>query len=164
MEPARNRERRGGRAGALLLVLVAGQASACSLFFKAPRVEVVGVELVSLGLRSGTAEVELEVTNRSSRGMSVHGLQYRIEVKEPGAEGAWALLAEGFHADQVELPGRQVRRVKVPVPFQYEALGAALRSFLARGEIPYRVTGEVRVGGSGMRLQIPLRSTGVLRP
>jgi LEA14-like dessication related protein len=154
-----------GRVGVALLLGVAFLApGGCALFFKAPEVRIVGVEVVALGLTSGTAELTLEVTNRGRRDMSIRGLGYRLEVRDPKSEESWSSLAEGFFPDEVLLPGRESRKVTLPVPFQYEALGAALRSFLASGEVPYRVSGDVRVGGSGMAVQIPFRSDGVLKP
>ncbi len=47
--------------------------------------------------------------------------------------------------------------MSLPVSFEYRALGAALGSFLSRGEIPYRLRGEVSVKGLGMSLGIPFR-------
>ena len=54
--------------------------------------------------------------------------------------------------------------MKVPVPFQYSALGVAVQSFLSEGEIPYRLRGEVSIGGSSVGVQIPFRSRGTIRP
>ncbi len=154
----------GRRAGVLYLALVLFFLPGCALFFQAPKVRIVGVEVVALGLRSGTAEVTLEVTNRGSRAMSIQGMEYLLEVREPGGGGVWSPLADGSHSDEVLLPGREVKKVALPVPFQYDALGAALRSFLARGEVPYRLSGRVRVGGPGVGVHIPFRSEGVLKP
>jgi LEA14-like dessication related protein len=136
----------------------------CAIFFKAPSVEIVDVNVISLGLTSGTAEVVLDVTNEGGRQMVIRGFLYEVEVKGNEEDGDWTSLAEGFFSDEVSIPGRETRRVKIPVPFQYSALGAAVRSFLARGEVPYRLMGEVWLGGSGMGLQIPFRDQGVLKP
>ena len=136
----------------------------CALFYSSPEVEIVGVELSSLGLSSGVAEVTLEVTNKGSREMEIRGFLYELEVRDLGEDGEWHQLAEGFFDHELSIPGKQMREVAVPVPFEYSGLGAALRSFLAEGEIPYRVRGEVWIGGSGIGLQIPFRSRGVLKP
>jgi LEA14-like dessication related protein len=146
------------------LLLVLGSAQGCALFFKAPAVEIVDVEIVALGLTSGTAEVVMDVTNESGRQMDIRGFLYEIEVKEPRDDGGWSSLAEGFYNHELSIPGRETRRVNVPVPFQYSALGAAVRSFLSEGEVPYRLKGEVWIGGSNVGLQIPFRTRGVLKP
>ena len=149
---------------ALAAVLLATLLQGCALFFQAPAVEIVDVEIVSLGLTSGTAEVVLEVTNESGRQMDIRGFLYEIEVKGPEEKEGWASLAEGFYSHELSIPGRETQRVRVPVPFQYSALGVAVRSFLSEGEVPYRLKGEVWIGGSSLGLQIPFRSQGVLRP
>jgi LEA14-like dessication related protein len=146
-----------------LSALVGGLAG-CALLYSAPGVEIVGVELSSLGLSSGVAEVILEVTNESSRVLDIRGFLYEMEVRDLGEDGSWHPLAEGFFDHDLSIPGREVREVRVPVPFEYAGLGAALRSFLADGEVPYRILGEVWIGGSGVGLQIPFRNQGVLKP
>ncbi|MFC1575134.1 LEA type 2 family protein [Gemmatimonadota bacterium] len=146
------------------LALALAALQGCALLFTPPEVRIVGVELATLGLSSGTAEVVLEVTNNGSRNMAIQGFAYALEVREGANEEGWKMLTEGFHSQEVSLSGNEVRRVRVPVPFEYEALGTALRSFLSRGEVPYRLSGEVRIGSSGMGLQVPFRSQGVLKP
>jgi LEA14-like dessication related protein len=127
-------------------------------------VEIVGVELSSLGLSSGVAEVTLEVTNEGSRELDIRGFLYELEVQDIGEDGDWHKVAEGFFDHALSIPGKEIRTVSVPVPFEYSGLGAALRSFLAEGEVPYRISGEVWIGGSRLGLQIPFRSRGVLQP
>jgi LEA14-like dessication related protein len=146
------------------VLLLAQLFPACSLFFTPPSVEIVGVELVSLGLSSGQAKVTLEVTNEGSRTLRVRGFLYDIQVREGTTDVGWESLAEGFYDEEIEIPGEGVVRASIPVPFQYAALGAALRSFLFQGEVPYRLSGEVWLGGSRLGVQVPFRSEGVLKP
>lgn len=148
---------------ALAVGLLLG-AQGCALFFKPPAVEIVGVEVLSLGLSSGTAEVSLDVTNDQSRQMEIRGFLYEVDVRGPGEDGGWTALAEGFLDRRLSLPGRETVRVKVPVPFKYDALGEAVMSLLSSGEVPYRLRGEVWVGGSAAGLQIPFRHQGVIKP
>jgi LEA14-like dessication related protein len=121
------------------------------------------VELAALGLSSGTAEVTLEVTNEASRGITLSGFLYDLEIRGSEEEG-WVQLAEGFHPQEVALAGDETLEVTVPVTFEYRSLGAAVRGFLSRGEIPYRLTGEVRVGGDTLGMDVPFRTEGILRP
>jgi LEA14-like dessication related protein len=146
------------------LAIALASVGACAALFSPPSVEIVGVELVSLGLTSGTAAVTLDLANESSRKMDILGFHYELEVRDSEGDDRWRRLAGGFHSEEIVLPGEQVQRVTVPVPFEYRALGAALRSFLARGEVPYRLQGEVSVKGFGMGLDVPFRSEGVLKP
>lgn len=147
-----------------LLAVTLVPAGGCALLFSPPSVEIVGVELVSLGLTSGTAAVTLELSNEGSRKIDILGFNYELEVRDSEGDAGWKRLAGGFHSERIVLPGEQVQRVTLPVPFEYKALGAALRSFLALGEVPYRLQGEVSVKGWGMGLDVPFHSEGVLKP
>lgn len=141
-----------------------GFTQGCAIFYQSPVVEIVGVEVVSLGLSSGTVEVALEVTNESGRQMNIRGFLYEIEVKGPDQGARWGTLAEGFFDRALVIPGREMQKVRVPVPFKYAALGDVIRSLLSSGEVPYRLKGEIWLGGNSAGLQIPFRHEGVLKP
>ena len=143
---------------------LAGLTQGCALFYQAPKVEIVGVEVISLGLSSGTVEVALEVTNKGGREMNIRGFLYEIDVKGPDQGAKWATLAEGFHNQTLAISKGETEKVRVPVPFEYAALGDALRSLLSSGEVPYRLKGEIWIGGSNLGLQVPFRHEGVLKP
>jgi LEA14-like dessication related protein len=160
-----NRPGRSQWAVVFLAALVS--VSGCSLLFTPPTVAIVGVDLVSLGLTSGTAEVILDVTNGRSEKLDILGFLYLLEVRDRGStegdEVTWQKLAEGLHGERLVIGGRETQRVSLPVPFDYRALGAALRSFLSDGEVPYRIRGEVRVRSLGSERRIPFRSQGILK-
>ncbi len=145
---------------AIALVLVGG----CAALFSPPSVEIVGVEVVSLGLTSGTAAVTLDLANESSGRIDILGFRYELEVQDSEGDEGWRRLAGGFHSERIILTKDQVQRVTLPVPFEYRALGVALRSYLVQGEVPYRLQGEVSVKGFGMGLDVPFHSEGVLKP
>lgn len=148
----------------LLCLALLPLLSACASLFAMPKVEIVGVELASLGLDSGTAEVTLEVTNERNRAMNLRGFLYELEVRGSDEGGEWLKLADGFHARHLALSGGESREVVVPVTFEYRSLGGALRSLLSRGEVPYRISGELWLGSETSGLHVPFRSDGVLRP
>lgn len=155
--------KRGFRGG-LILSLLFLALQGCALFFQPPAVRIVGVDLVSLGVTSGTAEVILEVVNRSRNEMRIRGFLYQVEVKSAEDDSVWKSLAEGFHDDALAIAGDGSSEVRIPVPFQYSALGDALRRILSSGDLPYRLKGEVWMGGANRGLQIPFRSEGTIRP
>lgn len=157
------RNGRGFLLAAVTSLLLLG-AQGCALFFKAPAVRIVGVELESLGVTSGTAEVALEVRNQGRSEMRIRGFLYEIQVASPHDGGGWNQLAEGFHDESVSIPGGESATVRVPLPFEYSALGDALRRLLSSGDLPYRLKGEVWMGGANLGLQIPFRSEGTIRP
>jgi len=152
-------------AGVAAAAMVA--APGCATFLPPPDVEIVDAALVSLGFTSGTVAVTLEVTNQSSRTLTIQGFTYHLSVKsssgsEEASGGEWAELAGGFNERELTLPGKAAEQVTIPVSFEYRALGAALRSFLEHGDVPYRISGSVSVRGLGMTFDVPFRAEGAL--
>ena len=164
------RRLRFGPGLALLLVALLGQG--CAFFYDPPEVRVVALRVASLGITSGTAELELEVHNRNSGDIRVRGLEYRLDIRRPGSDPGgeegdddpWMVLAEGFHAEPTTLSGDERTRVTIEIPFDYQALGAAVRSFLREGEVGYRLEGALGIDGPLGEYQVPLRTTGAVRP
>ncbi|MBT8396160.1 MAG: LEA type 2 family protein [Gemmatimonadetes bacterium] len=148
-----------GVTGLLLLGL-----PSCAALFTPPSVEIVEVGLVSLGLTSGTAAVTLDVTNAGSKDLDLEAFFYEVRVRGPEGADVWTRLAGGVHSERIVIPGEEVQRVTIPFPFEYRALGAALRSFLSSGEVPYRVHGRVSVRRFGTSFDVPFRSEGILIP
>lgn len=141
----------------------------CALFMAEPRVTLADVRVVQLGITGGTARVELEVENPNRFDLSVRTLAYRLEVADgPAGEGGeerWLPLAEEEEVERdLTAPAGRTVRVEIPVEFQYRALGAAVRSFLADGEIRYRVRGTVRVDGPLGERRLPFASNGRMTP
>lgn len=151
----------GGRALPAVLAFV---ALGCASMFTPPRVDVVGVELTAVGLTEGMAEVTLEVTNEGVGNLDIRGILYELEVDTAVEGEEWITLSNGFHEGPISIPKGRTERVKVAVPFEYRTVGEAVRAFLREGEVPYRLSGEVWVGGSGIGLQLPFRTQGILGP
>lgn len=159
--------RRGHAAARCVGVLAILAAAGCALFFQPPEVRVVGLRVASLGITSGIAELDLEVSNENSSDVDIQGFRYRLDIQRPrGEEGAgeWTELGEGFHGDSTTLKAGETSRVTIQVPFAYEAVGAAARSLLREGEVRYRLEGELGIDHGLREYQVPLRTTGVLSP
>ena len=153
---------RAGFFSALLLSFLLAQG--CASLFTPPSVEIVGVELVAVGLTEGLAEVTLEVANEGFGDLNINGILYDLEVNTAIEGESWRTLSNGYFDGAVSIQRGQTQRVKVPVPFAYRTMGEAVLTFLRQGEVPYRLSGEVWVGGSGAGLQIPFRTRGILGP
>ncbi len=167
--PSRGPAARRATARIGTLLLVGLLLPSCALFMSEPRVTLADVRVVQLGITGGTARVELEVENPNRFDLSVRTLAYRLEVAEgPAGEGGeerWLPLAEEEEvARDLTAPAGRTVRVEIPVEFQYRALGAAVRSFLADGEIRYRVRGTVRVDGPLGERRLPFASNGRMTP
>ena len=143
--------------GALTLSLIQGCAS-----FTPPSIHVIEVELVAVGLTEGLVEVTLEVANEGHGDLNVKGILYDLQLDTATEGVGWVTLSNGFFDEAVSIPRGQTQRVTVPVSFEYRALGEAIRAFLSQGKVPYRLTGEVWVGGRTSGLQLPFRKQGIL--
>lgn len=156
---------RRGLLGSGLLVLVLLPLSGCALFVKEPRVTIANVEVVSLGLLGGRAQVALLIENPNRFDLEVRSFAYRLDVADgiPGEEERWSQLARQEESVQeIRIPGRDRVEVEVPVDFGYAAVGSALRSLLMEGQVRYRVEGSVRVRGPVGEHTLPFTGRGAL--
>lgn len=143
--------------GGLLPVL-----GGCALFYRSPEVQILDVRVVDLGLTSGTAEVVLEVDNPNFFQLEVRELEYLLEIEE--REDEWSSLARGSSDEAVTLPRRSTETVTLEIPFSYEALGIAMRSWWNTGEVSYRLEGDLRGRGPTGEMNVPFRAIGRMTP
>lgn len=134
----------------------------CALFYRDPTVTIADVRVLSLGFTGGTAEVVLEVENPNRFDLEVRGFDYRLEIRE-GPE-SWTELAQGVSEERVRLQKRSTDQVALTIPFRFQGVGSALRSWLQTGEIGYRMQGTVRARGPTGEVSLPFRSQGTLKP
>lgn len=156
--PFRGRSPRGA---ALLLVLVSVLV-ACAGLVREPEVEVVGVDLLTLGVTGGSVRLVLGVENPNRYELRVRRHDYHLEV-ERGAD-EWTTLARGTDSTEVVLPARGELRVPVEVPFRYRDVGAAVVAAVREGQLTYRLSGEVRVRAPLGGVDVPYRTGGILEP
>lgn len=147
---------------ALTLTVLMIAASGCSLFYQEPTVRIADVRLAGVGLSSGTAEIEFEVENPNIFALEVRRLSYLLEVE--GRGDRWSPLAEGVTAESIRLPRRSTEEVTIQVPFRYEAVGVALRSWWETGDLSYRLRGDIETRGPLGSVELPFRAEGRMRP
>jgi len=147
------------RTSALALLVLTG---GCMRLYQEPQVHLAGVRVVGLGFTSGTAEIHLEVENPNRYAVEVSELRYLLEVSEGAGTGRWTHLASGSTEEPIRLDRRSQRDIYLNVPFQYRGVESALRAFLAAGEVPYRVQGDLRARGPTGEVALPFRSQGRL--
>jgi hypothetical protein len=63
----------------------------------------------------------------------------------------------------VSIPAEDTASVEVHVPFEMAPFGTALSRLLRRGELEYRLTGELQVTAP-RRVRVPFDRRGVFRP
>lgn len=122
-----------------------------------------------MGLTSATADVRVEVENPNWFELDLLGFAYELELEDPGQDGeggsaepTWVRLAEGHHDEALSVPAGETARLELEVPFGYEGMGAAVRSFLAQGTIPYRLQGDVEGRLLFWTLTFPFQAGGTI--
>jgi len=147
---------------ALTLTLLVIAAPGCALFYQEPTVRIADVRLAGVGLSSGTAEIEFEVENPNIFALEVRRLSYLLEVE--GRGDRWSPLSEGSSVESIRLPRRSTEEVRIQLPFRYEAIGVALRSWWETGDLTYRIQGEIETRGPLGSVELPFRAQGTMRP
>jgi LEA14-like dessication related protein len=134
-----------GRKGlAVLAVIVV--AAGCARAVQQPDVRFDGVRIGALGLRGGMLYAQVHVGNPNRFGFEAEWLSYDLELAAPGTgEERWIRVAEGRFEQPLQVDARDSARVEIPIEFSYAQLDGALRSVLDRGQVPYRVRGQVRI-------------------
>jgi LEA14-like dessication related protein len=128
---------------ALALVLA---ATGCARAVQQPDVRFDGVRIGSVGLRGGMLYAQVHIGNPNRFGFEAQWLTYDLELAQPGTgEQRWVRVAEGTFEQPVRIAARDSARVEIPIEFTYAQLDGALRSVLDRGQVGYRVRGQVRI-------------------
>ncbi|MEJ2504015.1 MAG: LEA type 2 family protein, partial [Gemmatimonadota bacterium] len=143
-------------------VKAADLAAACVPRVTQPDLRLEGARHVSLGLRGGVVDVELSVYNPNDFGLRTSGLTYDLDLEEPGGDG-WFDFTEGRVERALEVPPGDTASVVIPVEFDYQGLGRAIRSLIDRGTFDYRVSGTVALDGPVQRA-IRYRHNGSVTP
>lgn len=149
-----------------LLAILAVVTAGCSLFFDAPDVRIAAVRVSGIGLSGASADVELEVSNPNGFALTSEGLRYRLEFEEPDAgavedAGArWRTIASGESDRHLTVEADERAVVTVEVPFEYRDLGRAVLRLLERGELTYRLTGDILFDAPLGGVRVPFEDTG----
>ena len=137
-----------GRLWVLSVIILGG----CSLLFEEPTIRIVDVRLTGVGLTGATAEIGLEIQNPNGFSVTSTGLDYRLSFEGPTSDESapeadeapnWQTIVEGSSREVVTVEGEERSLVTIAVPFGYQDLGRAVLSLLDRGELRYRLTGDV---------------------
>jgi LEA14-like dessication related protein len=145
----------------LAALLVALSLGACGRAYQQPEVLFEGVRLGGIGLRGGTLYAQVLVTNPNRFDLETRSLSYALELAHPTRAGEWINFTEGRIDEAVRVAARGSTILEVPITFQYDDAGGAMRSILDRGSFVYRVSGDVRLSEPIGRT-IPYRRTGTV--
>lgn len=135
--------------------------TACVPKVEQPDVWLAGVRLASIGLDGGVVDVRLSVHNPNGFQLRTRDLSYTVELEAGDGDG-WLPFTDG-RLGELEVAAGDTAEVVVPVEFEYQTLGRALRGVLERGSFDYRVQGTVELAGP-IRRKIPYRHIGTVTP
>lgn len=118
------------------LIIVLGGCSQLKQSFVSPEATVAGFRLTEIGLFSGKAEIELEVSNPNAYRLVADGLRYQVWL------GGFS-IADTRSDRRIELPANDRTRIEIPLEFSYQGLYSAVQSMMQTGVIGYRVEGAI---------------------
>lgn len=139
------------------LAVAAMGATACSTLgrqaFQNPDVKVQDVRVTGLGLTGGQLDVVVNVANPNDFRLDATRMTYKLLVDS-------VTFADGTVDQKFTVEGGKSTQFHVPVSFTYAGIGAAGRSLLNTGAVPYKVTGVVTVGTVIGNFNVPYQTTG----
>ncbi|MEK7401015.1 MAG: LEA type 2 family protein [Gemmatimonadota bacterium] len=138
----------------MALAATAGCAALGRQAFQQPRVELLDVRVVGLGVTGGELEVALGVRNPNGFRLDASRLTYRVFVSDS------VTLAGGEMDSRATVQADDSTVIRIPVAFSYAGLGAAARQLLQTGIVSYRVTGDVTVASVVGNFTVPFTTTG----
>lgn len=109
-------------------------ASLARAAFQSPVVTVKDVKVRSLGLQGATLDVHLDIQNPNEYRIDAEKVSYTFFVDS-------TRIVSGEVTQRLTLEEKDVIALTLPVTFDYTAVQTAMRYYLARGALDYRVEG-----------------------
>lgn len=123
---------------ALLALPLAGCRTLARQAFATPVVEVKDVRVRSIGLTGGTLDVTLTLQNPNEYRLDARAITYEFYVDT-------TRVVTGEVDRLVTLEGQGTSELVVPVTFGYNELGIAMRQYMDKGALDYRVIGQFTI-------------------
>ena len=144
-------------------LLAAGLLASCVGRVRQPEIELTGVKLNGLGLRGGSLIAELEIKNPNGFDVETRSITYDLQVSDRDSSNrqTWIQFAKGTVEDKITVGDHGSTKVLIPIDFNYNAVGGAIRSIMDRGTFDYRVEGVVSLREPLSR-NVPYRHSGNL--
>ena len=138
---------------ASLLLSTTGCASLARQAFASPVVNVSDVRVRNIGLTGGTVDVVLEIQNPNEYRIDAEAISYNFFVDT-------TKIVSGEVTQRLTLEERGKTSVTIPVNFDNRALQYAMRAYLQRGALEYKVDGLFTLVTPIGRLTRPYSGTG----
>ena len=145
------------RARVLLPLVLAASAAGCTLFYKAPQIELGGVTMGEFGRQGASFDVALAVHNPNGFDFGIEHVTYRLSIA--GVEEASGTMAEPVH-----VPAIGSATVRLPISLDWTRLEAAGLAMLFSRRMEYTVEGEAEFTTPRGLYRRPYRQTGTIDP
>jgi LEA14-like dessication related protein len=141
----------------LLVALAALSLSGCQTLlrqaFASPVVNVSDVRVRNIGLTGGTIDVVLDIQNPNEYRIDAEAISYNFYVDT-------TKVVSGTVTQRLTLEEKGKASVTIPVSFDNRALQYAMRAYLQRGALEYKVDGQFTLVTPVGRLTRPYSGTG----
>ena len=146
-----------------LLLMAVVLAAACGPLYERPDIQVSSVQIGSLGLTGGTLLIDVTVHNPNRFALESREVRYQLDIAAPAAgDTAWTEFARGTFDETISVAARDSATARIPVQFEYRALGGAANTILRGGALTYRARGEADVGTPIGGRTVPFRHSGTV--
>ncbi len=141
----------------LVLVVAALSLSGCQTLmrqaFASPVVNVTDVRVRNIGLTGGTIDVVLDIQNPNEYRIDAEKISYNFFVDS-------TRIVSGEITQRLTMEERGKTSITIPVNFDNTALQYAMRAYLSRGALDYKVDGLFTLVTPVGRLTRPYSGTG----
>jgi LEA14-like dessication related protein len=140
-------------AAALALIAFAGCATLGRAAFQQPIVSFKDLRVRGLGLTGGSLDAYLNVYNPNGFRLDASRLTYSVKVGDNP-------LGTGALDSRFAVQNNDSTLVRIPIDFTYAGIGAAARSLMNSGSVPYTVDGDVTVATPVGNFTVPYSGSG----
>ena len=140
-------------AAALALIAFAGCATLGRAAFQQPVVSFKDLRVRGLGLTGGSLDAYLNVYNPNGFRLDASRLTYNVKVGDNP-------LGTGALDSRFAVQNNDSTLVRIPIDFTYAGIGAAARSMMNSGSVPYTVDGDVTVATPIGNFTVPYSGSG----
>jgi len=138
---------------ALAVLAFGGCATLGRAGFKQPIVSFKDLRVRGLGLTGGSLDAYLSVYNPNGFRLDATRLTYNVKVGDNP-------LGTGALDSRFTVQNNDSTTVRIPIDFTYAGIGAAARSMMNSGSVPYTVDGDVTVATPVGNFTVPYTGSG----
>jgi LEA14-like dessication related protein len=140
-------------AGLLALAAAVGGCAGLGGVLKEPDVRLDQVVVRDVGVRGGKLDLMIDVENPNR--FDLRGTEIQLGFDVEGSHVGDLVFADEFTVDR---GGRT--RLALPLRFEWAGVGAALRTALSQGAIPYEMKGQLKLVTPWGAQSVPFTRTG----